>query len=192
MSRFVMPNPLIAAPGSDLIAIGADLAPGTLLAAYRAGLFPMPVEPDQPDSRIAWYSPDPRGILPLDALRVINELARTSQNIGGELPTVDRVLGELVTDLATDVPFHDSARPVNARPQAITSFATPEMAESTPLIGEWLRTILRGGETVSSVTLTRFYGVHVWVLPALTIGFVAMHLYLVVRIGISAPPEKDE
>jgi quinol-cytochrome oxidoreductase complex cytochrome b subunit len=72
-----------------------------------------------------------------------------------------------------------------------TSVGT-EMAESTPFIGEWMRTILRGGETVSSVTLTRFFGVHVWVLPALTIGFVAVHLYLVVRIGISAPPQKDE
>ncbi len=42
-SRFVMPDPAEAEPGNDLIAIGADLEPGTLLAAYRSGLFPMPV-----------------------------------------------------------------------------------------------------------------------------------------------------
>ena len=55
-SRFVMPDPSGADDGSDLIAVGADLAPGTLLAAYRSGLFPMPVEPRKRRSRIAWYS----------------------------------------------------------------------------------------------------------------------------------------
>lgn len=72
-----------------------------------------------------------------------------------------------------------------------TSVGT-EMADSTPLIGEWLRTLLRGGQTVSSVTLTRFYGVHVWVLPTLLAGLVGVHLFLVVRLGISAPPKKGD
>ena len=53
MSRFVMPNPLVAPPGNDLVALGADLAPGTLLAAYRAGLFPMPDQPDEKNGTIA-------------------------------------------------------------------------------------------------------------------------------------------
>ena len=39
-----MPDPSDE-PGEDLVAVGADLEPGTLLAAYRAGLFPMPVDP---------------------------------------------------------------------------------------------------------------------------------------------------
>lgn len=43
------------------MAVGADLEPGTLLAAYRAGLFPMPARKRVP----AWWSPDPRGVLPL-------------------------------------------------------------------------------------------------------------------------------
>ncbi len=77
MSRFVMPNPLVAPPGNDLVALGADLAPGTLLAAYRAGLFPMPDQPDEPNGTIAWYSPDPRGIIPLDELRVSRSLRRS-------------------------------------------------------------------------------------------------------------------
>lgn len=58
---------------SDIVAVGADLEPGTLLAAYRAGLFPMPFD----RRRIAWYSPDPRGVLPLDALRVSRSLRRS-------------------------------------------------------------------------------------------------------------------
>ena len=76
-SRFTMPDVVDAPPGEDLIAVGADLAPGTLLAAYRAGLFPMPVDPDRRRSRLAWYSPDPRGVLPLDGLRVSRSLRRS-------------------------------------------------------------------------------------------------------------------
>src|SRR5947207_2927988 len=51
---------------SEVAGIGADLEPGTLLAAYRAGLFPMRLHAGGP---LAWWSPDPRGILPLDVLR---------------------------------------------------------------------------------------------------------------------------
>ena len=58
---------------TDIVAIGADLEPGTLLAAYRAGLFPMPFD----RRRIAWFSPDPRGILPLDGLEVSRSLRRS-------------------------------------------------------------------------------------------------------------------
>lgn len=58
---------------SDIVAIGADLEPGTLLAAYRVGLFPMPFH----RKRIAWFSPDPRGILPLEGLRVSRSLRRS-------------------------------------------------------------------------------------------------------------------
>jgi len=46
--------------------VGADLEPGTLLAAYRHGLFPMPAR----RGVVAWWSPDPRGIVPLSGLRV--------------------------------------------------------------------------------------------------------------------------
>jgi leucyl/phenylalanyl-tRNA--protein transferase len=69
----VLPDPRRAEPGQELLGSGADLAPGTLLAAYRAGLFPMPVERR---GAIGWWSPDPRGILPLDGLRVSRSLRR--------------------------------------------------------------------------------------------------------------------
>jgi leucyl/phenylalanyl-tRNA--protein transferase len=72
-----MPDPLDVAPGEDLVAVGADLAPGTLLAAYRAGLFPMPVDPYRRRSKMAWFSPDPRGIIPLDGLHVSRSLRRS-------------------------------------------------------------------------------------------------------------------
>ncbi len=65
-----------ARPGEDLVAVGADLAPGTLLAAYSAGLFPMGLG-RHGRSPIGWWSPDPRGVLPLDGLRVPRSLAKS-------------------------------------------------------------------------------------------------------------------
>jgi leucyl/phenylalanyl-tRNA--protein transferase len=58
---------------SDIVALGADLEPGTLLAGYRNGLFPMPYD----RRRIAWFSPRRRGIIPLDGLRVSRSLRRS-------------------------------------------------------------------------------------------------------------------
>ena len=56
------------------MAVGADLLPATLLAAYSVGLFPMPLEPEGP---IAWWSPHPRGVLELDHLRISRSLRRS-------------------------------------------------------------------------------------------------------------------
>jgi leucyl/phenylalanyl-tRNA--protein transferase len=55
------------------VGVGADLEVGTLLAAYRAGLFPMPAG----RRRIVWFSPDPRAVIPLDGLRVSRSLRRS-------------------------------------------------------------------------------------------------------------------
>jgi leucyl/phenylalanyl-tRNA--protein transferase len=55
------------------VGVGADLEPGTILSAYRAGLFPMPVD----DGMLAWWSPEPRGVLPLDGLRVSRSLRKS-------------------------------------------------------------------------------------------------------------------
>jgi leucyl/phenylalanyl-tRNA--protein transferase len=57
--------------------VGADLDPGTLLSAYRSGIFPMPVGTGS-DELLVWWSPDPRGVLPLDGLRVSRSLRRSS------------------------------------------------------------------------------------------------------------------
>ena len=53
--------------------MGADLEPGTLLDAYRRGLFPMPLR----RRTLGWWSPDPRGVLPIDGLRVTRSLQRS-------------------------------------------------------------------------------------------------------------------
>ena len=72
-----MPDPIEVEPREDLVAVGADLEPGTLLGAYRSGLFPMPVDPYRRRSKMAWFSPDPRGVIPLDGLHVSRSLRRS-------------------------------------------------------------------------------------------------------------------
>lgn len=57
-----------------IVGLGADLAPGTLLHAYRHGLFPMPLRARGPT---AWWSPDPRGVLPIEGLVVSRSLRRS-------------------------------------------------------------------------------------------------------------------
>jgi leucyl/phenylalanyl-tRNA--protein transferase len=59
----------------DLVAIGADLEPGTLLEAYRRGLFPMPA--GAPGDPMYWFCPVRRGVLPLEDLVVSRSLRRS-------------------------------------------------------------------------------------------------------------------
>lgn len=74
-SRWAFPPP-DDADENGVVGVGADLEPGTLLAAYRSGLFPMPVSRGR---RIAWWSPDPRGVLPLDGLRVTRSMRQSAR-----------------------------------------------------------------------------------------------------------------
>jgi leucyl/phenylalanyl-tRNA---protein transferase len=72
-TQWEMPAPEMAGE-DDLVGSGADLEPGTLLAAYRTGLFPMPI-PDSP--AMLWWSPATRGVLALDELRVSRSLRQS-------------------------------------------------------------------------------------------------------------------
>ncbi len=74
-TRWELPSPLLA-DQDGITGIGGDLEPGTLLAAYRRGLFPMPYG----RKRVVWFSPDPRAIIPLDGLRVTRSLRRSMRH----------------------------------------------------------------------------------------------------------------
>ncbi len=76
------------------VGFGADLEPATLLAAYRAGVFPMPVGRGR---ALAWWSPDPRGVIPLDGLRVTTSLARMVRRYH---VTVDAAFAEVLDGCA--------------------------------------------------------------------------------------------
>jgi quinol-cytochrome oxidoreductase complex cytochrome b subunit len=62
-----------------------------------------------------------------------------------------------------------------------------EITGAVPLVGSFLRRLLRGGDEVTGATLTRFYGIHVAVLPLLTATLVGLHLFLVQKHGMSVP-----
>lgn len=63
-----------------------------------------------------------------------------------------------------------------------------EQAGRIPLIGKFLAHFLLGGETLGGATLSRIFAIHVFLIPALLFGLLGLHLYLVIRNGISEPP----
>lgn len=73
----------------DLVAIGADLEPGTILGAYRRGLFPMPFGTGRRSREpMGWWSPVRRGVLGLDDLHVSRSLRRSAQDFEIRIDTV--------------------------------------------------------------------------------------------------------
>src|SRR5947208_3369137 len=67
-----------------------------------------------------------------------------------------------------------------------------EQAARAPVIGNWLATLVVAGSNVGGATLTRFYATHVFLIPAAVFGLLAVHVYLVVKRGISEPPVPGE
>ena len=62
-----------------------------------------------------------------------------------------------------------------------------ETPSAIPLVGEYIRYAMRGGQDISQVTLTRFFAIHVMVLPLVTGAFIVLHLLQIRRQGISKP-----
>jgi quinol-cytochrome oxidoreductase complex cytochrome b subunit len=61
-----------------------------------------------------------------------------------------------------------------------------------PIIGPFLAQFLRGGAEIGPDTLARFYSIHMLLLPGAIFGLIGLHLYLVVRLGVSSPPWSKE
>jgi leucyl/phenylalanyl-tRNA---protein transferase len=76
-SEWRFPGPSRFDADDDLVAAGADLRPGTLLEAYRRGIFPMPS--GRRGDPMLWFSPVRRGVLPLDGMRVSRSLRRSAR-----------------------------------------------------------------------------------------------------------------
>lgn len=101
-----------AQPGEDLVGIGADLAPGTVLEAYREGIFPMGVGVGG-GRPLGWWSPDPRGILLPGDLHVSRSLRRST----GRFETTFDTAFEQVVQACAD-------------PGRQGAWITPEVAEA--------------------------------------------------------------
>ena len=63
---------------------------------------------------------------------------------------------------------------------------------TAPFLGPWLAQFLRGGQEISGETLTRFYSLHMLIIPGAIIGLITLHLYLVIRLGVTSPPWSKE
>jgi quinol---cytochrome c reductase cytochrome b subunit, bacillus type len=64
---------------------------------------------------------------------------------------------------------------------------------TAPFLGPWIAQFLRSGQEIGGETLTRFYSLHMLLVPGAIIGLITLHLYLVVRLGVTSPPwSKDE
>lgn len=88
-------DPRLLPDGEDFAGVGADLEPITVLAAYRSGYFPMPIQITRRRSGIGWFSPDPRGVLPIEDLRVSRSLRRSVRRYSVSVDSAfDRVIGE--------------------------------------------------------------------------------------------------
>ena len=89
-SQWVFPDP--ADQPDDLVAVGGDLLPETIIAAYRQGLFPMPFE-----GELGWWSPMRRAVIPLAGLIVSRSLQRSLRRYA---VTIDQALPRVIEDCA--------------------------------------------------------------------------------------------
>ena len=81
--------------------------------------------------------------------------------------------------------------PWNQRAYWATTVGT-SIAETVPFIGPFINQVLRGGTELSTLTLTRFFSAHIWMLPAALAALIGIHLYLVIRLGISHIPTEED
>ena len=94
--EFRFPDPA-RADARGLVAVGGDLKPERLLAAYRQGIFPWSVDP------VTWWSPDPRGIIELEEFHVPESLARVIRKKTFEV-TMDRSFRDVMLACAASRP----------------------------------------------------------------------------------------
>ena len=95
------PDPMLANIAGP-VAVGGDLTPERLLAAYRVGIFPWSVDP------ITWWSPDPRGVMELDDFHISKSLAKFIRK-GIYQVTVNRAFGEVMHACAAPDPKRGGA-----------------------------------------------------------------------------------
>lgn len=93
-SVWLLPDPA-EADADGVVGVGADLAPPTLVDAYRRGIFPWP----HPGVPLPWFSPDPRGVLDPGSVHRSRSLRRTLRRCGW-VSTVDTAFDEVVAACA--------------------------------------------------------------------------------------------
>jgi leucyl/phenylalanyl-tRNA--protein transferase len=100
------PGPDRLDESDDLVAAGADLAAGTLLAAYRRGIFPMPS--GTPGDPMYWWSPVRRGVLPVRGMRVSRSLRRSARDFEIRVDTAFEEVIDACADPSRDSGWIDA------------------------------------------------------------------------------------
>jgi len=101
------------------------------------------------------------------------------------------VTGVLLLLVTLGMGFTGYLLPWNQRAYWATTVGT-SIAGTVPFVGPIIEQALRGGTDLSTLTLTRFFSAHIWMLPAALLGLLGVHMYLVIRLGISHIPAADE
>ncbi|OQX61730.1 MAG: hypothetical protein B5M51_07305 [Anaerolinea sp. 4484_236] len=101
------------------------------------------------------------------------------------------MIGSLLLLVTLGMGFTGYLLPFNQRAYWATVVGT-SIGGVVPGIGDFILKALRGGSDVSALTLSRFFSGHIWMLPAVLTGLIGVHLYLIMRHGESAYPDKDD
>jgi cytochrome b6 len=100
------------------------------------------------------------------------------------------ISGVVLLGLAMGFGFTGYLLPWNELAYFATRVGT-QIMEAVPLVGGFMATVLRGGSDVSGATLTRFYAIHVAVLPMVATFLLGLHLFMVQKHGMSVPPDVE-
>jgi quinol-cytochrome oxidoreductase complex cytochrome b subunit len=101
------------------------------------------------------------------------------------------ITGVLLLLLTLGMGFTGYLLPWNQRAYWATTVGTA-IAGSVPFVGDFILKVMRGGTDLSALTLTRFFSAHIWLLPAALAGLIGVHMYLIIRLGISHVPKENE
>lgn len=173
--RWAFPDPSRSDEGG-LVAVGADLEPATLLAAYSRGLFPMPL---RRGGRIGWWSPPERGVLEPDELIVHRSLRKACRRF--EI-RVDTAFAEVVEGCADPARPHgwidDQMRDAYVRMNHAGFAHSVEVWSSDELVGG-LYGVAVGGLFAGESMFSRARDASKVALVALVAGLVDGHLRLI-------------
>ena len=81
--------------------------------------------------------------------------------------------------------------PWNQKAYWATTVGT-QIAGTVPFLGEFILKALRGGPELSALTLQRFFAAHIWIIPAVLVALMGVHLYLIIKHGESHFPTKED
>lgn len=65
------------------------------------------------------------------------------------------------------------------------------MAGTVPIVGDFVVRVLRGGDTLGALTLSRFFAIHVLILPSIIIFGIMLHLFILRRVGPAGPWDEE-